>query len=179
VRQRQRGFTLVEMMVVVCIIAILVALAMQLSARTYGANGKNVADQVNATVAVARARAVSTQRYQRLEITPQTVTIWQWSNLGMTTPGGTCPPNCWTFVQSQTIPNGVSVWSVSTSVYGQTLPGNNGPSAKNTSLDAVINIRPDGGSTGGTIFISDDYMTNEFRVAIYKVTGGSYARSGW
>ncbi|HTR55902.1 MAG TPA: prepilin-type N-terminal cleavage/methylation domain-containing protein [Kofleriaceae bacterium] len=174
-----RGFTIVELMVVVAIIAILVTLAMQLSARTYGANGKNVADQANATVAIARARAISTQRYQRVQIQPSTLTIWQWSGLGMATPAGACPPNCWSFVQSQTIPSGVSVWDVSTSVYGQTTPGNNGPSAKNTTLDAVIDIRPDGSSTGGTLFISDDYATNQYRVAVYKVTGGSYARPGW
>ena len=180
-RSSARGFTIVELMVVVAIIAILVTLAMQMSARTYGANGRNVADQINESIAVAHARAISTQKYHRIEIQPSLISIWQWSSLGMATPSGACPPSCWTFVQSQTIPNGVSVWDVSTTnVYGQTAPGHNGPSVKNTSLDAVIDIRPDGGSpTGGTIFISDDYQTNQYRVAIYKVTGGSYARPGW
>ncbi|HEY1557731.1 MAG TPA: GspH/FimT family pseudopilin [Kofleriaceae bacterium] len=183
-RQRQRGFTLIELMVVIAIIAILVTLAMQMSARTYGANGKNVADQTTTFMQIARSRAISTQHYHRVEVQPASLTIWEWSELGMAAPSGSCslgPPvsHCWQFVQSATMPNGVSVWDVSTVVYGQNVGAGNGPSGKNASLDDYLVFRPDGSSGGSTTFISDDYGTHQYRVAVYKITGGSYARPGW
>jgi prepilin-type N-terminal cleavage/methylation domain-containing protein len=177
--KRERGFTLIELMVVVGIIAIVSMLMTTFASRQIGANGKNVADQINSFVSAGRQRAVATQHYQRIEITPTAINMWQFRQAGMATPSGTCPPNCWDFVRSMTMPNGVSVWSVSTTVYGQTAGAGNGPSAKNTSLDYNLDIRPDGGSTGGTVFVSDDTGTNQYRVAVYKITGGSYARAGW
>ena len=51
--------------------------------------------------------------------------------------------------------------------------------AKNSSLDFEIDIRPDGSTTGGTIFLTNPANTEKYRVLVYQSTGSSYARQGW
>jgi prepilin-type N-terminal cleavage/methylation domain-containing protein len=173
--KRQRGFTLIEMMVVVAIIAILSGLVISISSRTYGANAQNVSDQINSTVSFARMRAVASRRFHRVEVTPSQIIVWQWSKFGMATPAGSCPANCWQVLQQTTLPNGISVWNTQSTV--QVAPG--ATVTQNTSLDAFINFKPDGSSTGGTIFITDRQQSKKYRVLVYKATGSSYARAAW
>lgn len=172
----QRGVTLIELMVVVMIIAVFAALMFGVNSQTYGASSTNVADQLTSDLNLCKMRAVSTRRWHHCEILPNTLTMWQWSKTGMTVPvtGG----DVWQQVMVDNIPSGVTVWDVSASVC-ITPPCGAAPLAANTTLDYSIDFRPDGSSTGGTIYVSDPGKNKQYRVVVYKSTGSSYARNSW
>lgn len=176
----QRGFTLMELMVVVAIIAILSSLVVTVMPRTYGASAESVSNQVVSYANLARMRAVSTRHYHRLEVLPTGINLWQWSDSGMTVPGGSCSTSpkithCWQLVQSMGFGGGTTAWDVSTTVY----PSSGTAVTQNTGLDTDILFRPDGSSTGGTIFVTDRQGAKRWRVLVYRATGSSYAREAW
>jgi prepilin-type N-terminal cleavage/methylation domain-containing protein len=173
-RRTQRGFTLVEMMVVVAIIAILSALMFGINSQTYGAGANNTSDQIVTSLNLCKMRAVSTRRWHRCEITPNTLTMMQWQNVGMAVPG----VGVWSVVATTQIGNGVTMWDASTTVC-VTTPCAAAPAAKNAALVFDLDYRPDGSSTGGTIYISDPGLAKTYRVVVYKATGSSYARNSW
>jgi len=188
-RQAQRGFTLMELMIVVAIIAIIAVVMFNLSSTTYGASANNVADQITQDLNMCKMRAVSTRRWHRCEITgpsvtapysPSSVTVMQWQSTGMTNPA-TVTSGQWFLVLNDTIGNpgaGVQVWDASTTIC--IANGCSGaPTAANTTLVFDIDFRPDGTSTGGTLFITQPNRASSYRVVTYKATGSSYARNSW
>jgi prepilin-type N-terminal cleavage/methylation domain-containing protein len=164
-----RGFTLVELMVVITIIAVLSGMAIGVNGTAYGASATAVGDQLTSAFSVAKLRALSTRRYTRLEVKAQTATLWQSTQTGMVTPTN------WQYVQTFTIPNGVSVWDGSTTVYAT--PG--ATVSQNTAVDFAVDFKPDGSSTGGTVFVTDRANAHSTRVLVYRATGSSYARADW
>ena len=60
-RRSSAGFTVIELMTVIAIIAILAALVIGVSGRTYGVNATNMADQLVSTFNFARSRALKTR----------------------------------------------------------------------------------------------------------------------
>ena len=176
VRHRQRGFTLIEMMVVVAIIALLSGFLISVKGSTYGANPQNVAQQAANLFNTCKMRAVSTRRWHRCEITPTGFTMEQWSATGLTTPSGACTPpstNCWQLISTTPFGTNVIAWnggSTTTSGASVTL---------NASLVYDIDFRPDGSSTGGSIYFADVQGVKPWRTVVHRATGGSYARAGW
>jgi len=177
-RQPQRGVTLMELMVVVVIIAVFAALMFGVNSQTYGASATNVADQLTTDLNVCKMRAVSTRRWHRCELTPTTMTMWQWSKTGMTIPAATDLTYIWQQVSVDNVPTGVTVWDGSTTVC-ITGPCGAAPTVANSTLVFDFDFRPDGSSTGGTIYVSDPGKNKQYRVVVYKSTGSSYARNSW
>ena len=109
--KKPRGFTLVELMVVIVIIGVLSALIIGLNSQTYGSSAMNVADELVSQMELCKMRAVSTRRWHRCEISntsgPTTVTVMQWQSTGMAPPSAT-PSGLWYVVQKTTINGAVS-----------------------------------------------------------------------
>jgi prepilin-type N-terminal cleavage/methylation domain-containing protein len=177
-KRTQHGFTLVELMMVVAIIGVLSAVMIGMSARTNGANASNVAEQVSSEFNLCKMRAVSTRRWHRCEVSTTAVTVYQWSATGMAVPAGTCTlpaTNCYQGVERISIPAGIVVWNAQATI--DILGGTS--IAQNTSLVFDFDFRPDGSSTGGTVFFTDTNNNHKARVLVYKSTGSSYVRQNW
>jgi prepilin-type N-terminal cleavage/methylation domain-containing protein len=195
-RGSHKGFTLVELMIVIAIIAILSAIMVGLNSQTYGASSMNTADELVASLQLCKMRAVSTRRYHRCEIsapavpgsTSQTLTIAQWSSTGMLKPptgsiaatssGSGSGTSTWQLVQTVTVGVGIGVWDASATACAVS-PCSDAPTAPNSALLFDIDFRPDGSSTGGTLYVSDPAKNKVYRVVVYTATGSSYARNSW
>ena len=177
-RTRQRGFTLIELMVVVAVIGVLIALSISLSAQTDGANAQTVSDQVVSQMQFARQRAVSTRRYHRVHITPTQIIIKEGLNSLGAVATGMVAPASYREIQEMTLPIRVTFWDASHSVY-PTAPAAGAPSSANAGLSFDLTIKPDGSSDGLTAFLTDQNVSRRERIIVYTVTGSAYARQAW
>ena len=182
--QRPRGFTLIELMVVIAIVGVLTSIMFAWSGQPWGANPKTMSDELSGALNQCKMRAVSTRHWHRCLLTPQALTVYEWSATGMSTPSGSyCttgqpPPACWLYVQNYQIPVPVTAWSATSTVCASS-PCTGAPTAANSSLSFAFDFRPDGSSLGGTAFVSDQTNTSRSHVVVYRTTGASYSQTGW
>lgn len=171
-RRSQRGFTLIEMMVVVGIVAILSGLLISASSRPVGASARNVAESIVSTINFAKLRSQSTRRIHRVQIENTRVSVWELSTTGLAMP----MTSTWALVQNSPIPKGVTVADVVAAPV-ITLNATVTPAVLAGSTAYALDVRPDGQATASTIYIDDG--VHHWRVITYHITGGTYAREYW
>lgn len=169
--RQPRGFTLIEMMVVVAIIGILSALVFGMSSRPYGANAQQVSEQIVSTLGLARLRANATRKTHRVRVQNHQLSLWVADAPGLVAPTFSSPQP----IQVLSLPRDVRVWHAQAGA----LTSTGASPAETASLIYDIDVRPDGQATASTLFVTDTAQSRKYRVLVYHVTGGSYARQHW
>lgn len=165
----QRGFTLVEMAVVIAIVGVLASLAVSADPEDQ-ASSDGFADQLVADLDQIRLAAMSTRRWHRLTVNASGGTVEQATTIGMATPADYD-------VTSQFVaPHRILIDSVFAGT--QVDPTGDSPGS-GEGFDLEIKFAPDGTSTARTIYITDVRGRSKARVAIFAATGLARAYSGW
>ncbi len=166
----QRGFTLIELMTVIAIIAVITISLASMSAAPGRGTPATVSDQVSGMLSFARLRAESRRRTHRVQFTATSITIFENTTLGFTAFSATP-----TTVQSMEVPSGVVLWAAQ-AING--VAGGANPAQGNL-LPFNIDFKVDGQATTGTIYLQDQSSQNKFRIFVYPTTGTAMAREGW
>lgn len=171
----QRGFTLIELMVVLAIVTILTVSLATLSSGS-SATPRSGSEQVTGMVQFARLRAEARRQRHQVVITNTTVQVQEAVDASGDPTVGFATPASYDVIQEMEVPGGVVMWNVDT-----TTVNNNGGAnpSQNTSLNATIEFKPDGSSTGGTIYLTDPATSSKYRIFVFRATGTAMARENW
>ena len=176
----QRGFTLIEMMTVLAIIAILTAVLSTMASPGAG-TPRTSSDEAVGLMQFARLRAESTRTIHAVKFDiNQTISVWESvvSAADPTPVVGYTTPVAWALVQNLTLPTNATLHSAYTTTYAAGgVPG----VAANLNLPFEIQYFPDGGANKSATILIGDQNNNAsgFRIAVFRTTGGAIAREGW
>jgi prepilin-type N-terminal cleavage/methylation domain-containing protein len=175
-QRRERGFTLIELMIVVAIIAVFSAVLFGMASRPYDANARVIAERVVSTFSYARMRAVSTRKVHKVTLytAPDGEQLIA-TEVAPTTGMSYASVTTWLTVEVARIPHGAIIQDVSagavTTSASPTL---------NESLAYSAYFKPDGSATASTVYVTDRNGTPHYwKVLLYHATGSSYARENW
>jgi prepilin-type N-terminal cleavage/methylation domain-containing protein len=168
-RAQNRGFTLVELMIVVAIVAVVSTLAAPL----FDENDETVdgaAGQLTAELDNARLRALADHHWQRLVVAGTTLSLQEGNSVGMVA------PTLWTQTYGTQLPSVVQVVAIGpTSAFN---PTGSAPAA-GTGLAAGVTFQPDGSSVARTIYLADTQGRGNERLVVFPTTGVVLTRQGW
>jgi prepilin-type N-terminal cleavage/methylation domain-containing protein len=166
---RSRGFTLVELLVVVALIGIVTALAFaSMSTSSYAGTVQGYGDQVVNTMETARLRAISSRRWQRVEFSGDYATVWQSTTTGM------APATAWEQIEVLSTPQHVTIASTAANTHVAV----GSPPAEGAGLPGAIDFAPDGTAQSFTVFLKDNDDVHH-RVIVYRATGTAVLLTGW
>jgi prepilin-type N-terminal cleavage/methylation domain-containing protein len=176
----QRGFTLIEMMTVLAIIAILTAVLSTMASPGAG-TPRTSSEETVGMMQFARLRAQATRVIHAMKFeTNQSISVWESvvSAADPTPVVGYTTPVAWSLVQNITLPPNAKLFAAYPTTYAA--GGVPGPTS-GANLPFEVQFLPDGGAnTGATILIGDQNTNSSaFRIAVFRTTGGALAREGW
>lgn len=174
-REPEQGFTLVELMVVVMIVGLLMTAAViMIRPNDYAKSTRGFAEEIGAQMDVARQRAISTRRYQRIVVDAVGVIHEQSQVEGMMgNESGVAWDEITTIYQPATDIEVASTDSTSHASAGSSVP------TLGSGIPAYINFAPDGTADAATVFvhdIADDYRS---RVVVYPATASVFVFEEW
>lgn len=170
-KKREQGFTLVELMVAIAIMAILTMMAV-----SYHGEGratvKGFAAQVAGESDAARLRAVATRKWQRMTFDTDLhkVHLEQATFTGMDVPAD----NEWVETGRLDLPQSIQLDEISL-----TADIDGGVTPDGTGLDEALMFAPDGSSRARTVYLSTVDATVHVRIVVYRATGTAYVKDGW
>jgi len=172
VSPRERGFTLVEMMVVIAIIAIMTAMAISYTGEGR-ATVKGFAGEVAGECDASRLQAISSRKWQRLWFDTATNKVRhdQATVTGMAVPTA----SEWVEVSRLDLPKVVAVEQINTTAdinTGNAVTSGNG-------LTNYLMFAPDGSSVARTVYLDTFDGHSPERIVVYRATGTAYVKDGW